>query len=432
MTFSSLHSSKRGMVGAVAVLPLALLLFAVGAAPAATAAEAPVGLGLVSDYAVLGGETVTNEGLSVVTGNVGVSPGSAITGFPPGVVLDGVLHAADTESAAARAAFNTAYSDAAGRTPVEVGITDLVGRSLVAGVYAGGALGLSGTVTLVGDASSVFIFQASTSLITSSASVVALDGVSACNVFWVVGSSATIGSGSAFAGTVLAAASITANSGTTVNGRLLAGSGQVELHDNVVTRPGECAPSTAAAQAAEAAEVAAAAAAAAQASADAAQAAADQAAADAESAAAAAAEQAAAQASAAQALVAAAAAQAAADAAAIAAEQAADAAEAAATAAQQAATAAAEADQATAEAAAVTAQTEADAAVARAAEAAAAAQQADEAAATARAAAAAAVAAAAARLPATGQDPGPLIGAVLLLSMAGFALVVVHRRMRHH
>lgn len=150
-------------------------------------------------------------------------------------------HAADTEAAAARSAFATAYNDAAGRTPVEVGIVDLAGRNLVAGVYSGGALQLNGTVTLTGDASSVFIFQATSSLITSSASVVALDGVSACNVFWQVLSSATIGSGSTFVGTVLAGASITADSGTSVLGRLLAGTGQVELHNNVVTRPTGCA-----------------------------------------------------------------------------------------------------------------------------------------------------------------------------------------------
>ncbi len=235
-----IRSKVRRGIGFVAVAPLALFIFATGAASSAYSAEAPVGLGLISTYAVLGGETVTNEGLSVVTGNVGVSPGSAITGFPPGIVLGGVKHAADTEAAGARAAFTAAYNDAAGRTPVEVGIVDLVNRNLVSGVYSGRRLALTGTLTLTGDASSVFIFQATSSLITSSNAVVALDGVSPCNVFWQVLSSATIGSGSVFVGTVLAGASITADSGTTVTGRLIAGTGQVELHNNVITRPSGC------------------------------------------------------------------------------------------------------------------------------------------------------------------------------------------------
>lgn len=234
-------STARRMIAGLAAVPLALLFCAAGAASSALAAEPAVGLGLVGSYAVLGGETVTNEGLSVVSGNVGVSPGSAITGFPPGVIVGGVRHQADTEAAAARAAFTTAYNDAAGRTPIEVDIVELAGRNLVGGVYSGGALELNGTLTLTGDADSVFIFQATSSLITSSASVVALDGVSACNVFWQVLSSATIGSGSTFVGTVLAGASITADSGTSVTGRLLAGSGQVELHNNIVTRPSGCA-----------------------------------------------------------------------------------------------------------------------------------------------------------------------------------------------
>jgi LPXTG-motif cell wall-anchored protein len=233
-------TTVRRIIGIVAVAPLALFVFAAGAVGSASAAEAPVGLGLLGTYAVLGGETVTNEGLSVVTGNVGVSPGSAITGFLPGIVLGGVKHAATTEAAGARAAFTTAYDDAAGRSPTEVGIVDLVNRNLVAGVYSGGALALTGTLTLTGDASSVFIFQATSSLITSSNSVVALDGVSPCNVFWQVLSSATIGSGSVFVGTIFAGASITADSGTKVTGRLLAGSGQVELHNNVINRPTGC------------------------------------------------------------------------------------------------------------------------------------------------------------------------------------------------
>ncbi len=222
-------------------VPLAILMVSTAAAPPAAAAEAAVGLGIVGSYAVLGGETVTNEGPSVISGNLAVSPGSAVTGFPPGILVGGVQHAADVEAAAARAAFTPAYNDAAGRSPSAVGLTELANMNLMPGVYSGGELQLSGTLTLTGGADDVFIFQATSTLITASSSVVSLvGGVSSCNVFWQVASSATLGSGSTFVGTVLAGASITANSTAFISGRLLAGTGQVELHNNVVTRPTGC------------------------------------------------------------------------------------------------------------------------------------------------------------------------------------------------
>ena len=231
----------RPITTVATAVPLAALLFFGAAGSPAAAAESAVGLGVAGSYAVLGGETVTNEGPTVISGNLGVSPGSAVTGFPPGIVVDGVQHAADVEAAAARAAFTTAYNDAAGRSPSAVGLTELANMNLVAGVYSGGALQLSGTLTLTGGADDVFIFQATSSLITASSSVVSLTGgVSSCNVFWQVASSATLGSNSSFVGTVLAGASITANSTAFVSGRLLAGTGQVELHNNVITQPADC------------------------------------------------------------------------------------------------------------------------------------------------------------------------------------------------
>lgn len=237
----SSHSFRRPIMAVGTAVPLAALLFFAAAGSPAAAAESAVGLGVAGSYAVLGGETVTNEGPTVVTGNLGVSPGSAVTGFLPGTLVNGVQHAADVEAAAARAAFTTGYNDAAGRSPSVVGLTELANMNLVPGVYSGGALQLSGTLTLTGGADDVFIFQATSSLITASASVVSLvGGVLSCNVFWQVASSATLGSGSTFVGTVLAGASITANSTAFVSGRLLAGTGQVELHNNVVTRPSGC------------------------------------------------------------------------------------------------------------------------------------------------------------------------------------------------
>ena len=147
----------------------------------------------------------------VISGDLGVSPDAAVTGFPPGLENNGEIHAADAVAAGAQADLRIAFDDAAGRLPGDSGIIDLTGRELVSGVYSGGALGLTGTVTLVGDSSSVFIFQAPSTLITGSGSRVALQGdINPCNMFWQVGSSATIESGSEFVGTVLALTSIAA------------------------------------------------------------------------------------------------------------------------------------------------------------------------------------------------------------------------------
>ena len=228
------------IAAAVGLLVAAMIAVTVTDGSPAGAAQAPVGLGTAASFAVLAGTTVTNTGPSVISGDVGVSPGTAITGFPPGIVVDGSLHAADAVAAGAQADTTIAYNDAAGRTPVTTVTADLGGRTLVSGVYSGGALGLTGTVTLnaQGDPNAVFIFQAASTLITSSASVVALEGeASACNVFWQVGSSATLGTGSVFVGTVLALTSISATTGTTVAGRLLARNGAVTLDTNTITAP---------------------------------------------------------------------------------------------------------------------------------------------------------------------------------------------------
>jgi hypothetical protein len=184
--------------GLAALLGVAFI--AVGGS-AAGAAPAPVGLGTASSFAVLAGSTVTNTGPSVISGDLGVSPGSAVTGLPPGIVVDGTVHTADSTAAQAEADTTTAFNDAADRTPTQTGMVELGGLTLVAGVYSGGSLGLTGTLTLNGqnDPSSVFIFQAASSLITASDSGVSfINGASACNVYWEVDSSATLGTGTHF------------------------------------------------------------------------------------------------------------------------------------------------------------------------------------------------------------------------------------------
>jgi hypothetical protein len=117
--------------------------------PAALAAQPPVGLGTATSFAVLAGTTVTNTGPSIISGDLGVSPGTAITGFPPGVVINGSQHAADALAGQAQADLTTAYNDAAGRTPATAVTSDLGGQTLVAGVYqAASAMSLTGTLTL--------------------------------------------------------------------------------------------------------------------------------------------------------------------------------------------------------------------------------------------------------------------------------------------
>ncbi len=198
----------------------------------AHAAQPPVGLGTADSFAVLAGSTVTNTGPSLLTGDLGLSPGSAITGFPPGKV-DGTIHATDAVALQAQSDLTTAYDDAAGRTPAAAVSADLGGSTLTQGVYkSDSSLGLTGTLTLdaEGDPNAVFVFQAGSTLTTASSSHVNLiNGARPCNVFWQVGSSATLGTDSVLAGNVLALTSISVNDDVTVAGRLLARNAAVTL-----------------------------------------------------------------------------------------------------------------------------------------------------------------------------------------------------------
>ncbi|MFF5261207.1 ice-binding family protein, partial [Actinomadura viridis] len=207
--------------------------------PHANAATAPVNLRSAGNFAVLAGTTVTNTNPSVILGDLGVSPGSAVTGFPPGIVI-GTKHVTDAVALQAQSDLTTAYDDAAGRTPPTLVPADLTGLTLGDGVYkAASPLQLTGTLTLdaQGDPSAVFIFQSDSTLVTGSASRVNLiGGAQACNVFWQVGSSATIGTGSAFAGNILALTSISVQNSATIDGRALARNGAVTLDNNVITR----------------------------------------------------------------------------------------------------------------------------------------------------------------------------------------------------
>jgi hypothetical protein len=207
-------------------------------------APAPVDLGTASTFAVLAGSTATSAGVSTLTGDLGVSPGAAVTGFPPGTI-SGTLDAADPAAVQGQADLATAYGDAVGRAPAVPIVGDLGGVTLTPGVYAAGAAqGLTGTLTLdaQGNPDAVFILQIGSALNTAADSDVDLaNGAQACNVFWQVGSSATLGADSDFTGTILANTAITMGDGVTLDGRALAISAAVTMvNDTVTVEP--CAP----------------------------------------------------------------------------------------------------------------------------------------------------------------------------------------------
>lgn len=209
----------------------------------ASAAPSPVDLGTAEGFAVLGGQTVTNTGPSVITGDLGVSPGTAVTGFPPGVVSPpGAVHAADAVALQAQSDLTIAYNTAAG-LPCVADLTglDLGGLTLTAGVYCfSSSAQLTGTLTLdgQGDPEANFVFKTGSTLVTASGStVVLINQAQPCRVFHQIGSSATLGTNSNFVGTIMALTSVTATTGSSVQGRLLARNGAVTLDTNSVTRP---------------------------------------------------------------------------------------------------------------------------------------------------------------------------------------------------
>ena len=217
---------------------LVLSLFVVGPSSSAFASRlnaTPPTLGDVASYSVLAGTTVTNTGDTWVEGDLGVSPGSAVTGFPPGVVgPPGTIHITDAHAAGAQIANAIAFGQLDQPCDVDYGgVKDLSGLSLEPGVYCAVEFVLNGTLTLTG--SGVWIFKsASTLTLNQGASVI---GGDPCNIWWRVGSSATLGVNSSLYGDILAYNSIALQTGATLYGRALAQIGAVTLDDNTITYP---------------------------------------------------------------------------------------------------------------------------------------------------------------------------------------------------
>ena len=235
-----MSAARAARLASIGLLGASVIL----AASPAFAAQGHVGLGTADSFAVLAGSGITNTGPTTITGDVGTFPTTSQTGFGS-ITLNGTNHAGDAVTQGAKSDLVAAYNDAAGRKPVTNVPVELGGSTLLEGVYTSPTLGLTGTLTLdaKGRPEAQFIFQAGSTLIAESNSrVLLLNGADPCNVVWQVGSSATFKTGTRFVGDVLALTSITAQTGATFQGRLLARNGAVTLDTNTITKANCVAP----------------------------------------------------------------------------------------------------------------------------------------------------------------------------------------------
>ena len=211
--------------------------------PVQVANQATVSLANSSGLAILAGSSITNTGATNITGDIGLSPGTSIGGFPPGI-LNGTQHINDEISNQAKLDLTAAYNDAAGRTATDI-VTlsgNIGGLTLTPGLYKStSSLAISSgdlTFDAKGNENAIFILQIATTLTTTSGRQVILSGgAKASNIFWQVGSSATFGTTSVFKGTILAMQSITFNTGATLEGRGLARTGAITMAGNTIVNP---------------------------------------------------------------------------------------------------------------------------------------------------------------------------------------------------
>ena len=217
--------------------------FDLPAAPVPTTPAYP--LGRAKSFAVLAKSTVTNTPTSVISGDVGVSAGTAVTGLLPADVLNGTIHNNDAAAQAAQTSLTAAYTSLSQRACTGAPNTPLSDGNLGPGVYCySSEIGLTGPLILDagGDPNAEFVFKINSALnVAGGASVSLVNGANPCNVYWLIGSSATIGTNAFFAGNILATESITSNTGATVSGRLLASTGAVTIDSNSINAPLTCA-----------------------------------------------------------------------------------------------------------------------------------------------------------------------------------------------
>jgi hypothetical protein len=220
---------------------LSLALISAGALSVVTpvsSAATTVSLGSAGSYGVLAGSGISNSGTTTIIGDQGSSPSATYSGFNK-VTVTGATHLGDAAAATAQVDAKSSYKNLGLQSSTQLVVTDLGGQILTPGVYTTSAsIGITGNLTLdaKGDPNAIFIFRAGSTLTTSSSSSVSMtNGGSQCNVYWLVGSSATLGVNSTFLGTVLASSNITAGTGATIFGRLLALKGTTVLDNNLIT-----------------------------------------------------------------------------------------------------------------------------------------------------------------------------------------------------
>jgi hypothetical protein len=223
------------ILSAIALASTGIMLSVAPTSQAATF----VSLGTADSFAVLAGSGITNTAATTISGDIGYFPTITYTGAAS-VTLTGTDHAGDAVAQSAKTDLTTAYLAVAGQTPPTLTTAAIAGGTLVPGVYnSASSMDLSGNIILdaAGNSNAVFIFQAASAITTASATnITVINGGQACNVFYSVGSSATLGTGTHLVGNILAVTSITDAGGAVVSGRLLARNGAVTLNNTSVTR----------------------------------------------------------------------------------------------------------------------------------------------------------------------------------------------------
>lgn len=236
-------SGRARVIGTAVGAVFAAACLTMAAGGVAHADALPVPEGTAADFAVLAGSTITNTNATTIVGDIGVHPGDAVVGYDDGadaIIHTGALHVADGVALGAKNDATVAYDSAAGQgVDATFPTPELGGMTLVRGVYDSetGTFENSGVLTLdaEGDPSAIFVFQMESTLITSpGSSMVLLNGANSCNVYWVVGSSATLGGGSSAVGTIMADQTITMGSGSQLQGRAWASVAAVNLDNNVI------------------------------------------------------------------------------------------------------------------------------------------------------------------------------------------------------